>query len=302
MTIPKYDNQSKALNAMKIMVDNGLVEEAKEIAIHWGLEAALPEAIRLSIPPPKVKVIEPFTPSVPSTKMNLAIWLSNFITQDKDMLKLKEQVKILAPLDFHVLIQGETGTGKEIIAHALHGERNPDKFIALNCAGMPEHLIESELFGHEKGSFTGAEFKKVGLLEEANDGTLFLDEVGDLPYSLQAKFLRALQDKKIRPVGSNKEKLVTCRIIAASHHDLEKLVGIGNFRDDLYARLSTFELKTKPIRERLEDIPHILKALTGEALMDKGIVWDKVNLRHNYRSMQKIVKRFNILGEIPICL
>lgn len=187
-------------------------------------------------------------------------WLAQFITQDVDMNKLKDAVRKLADLPYPVLIHGETGTGKELLAKALHSARVGD-FIDVNCGGFPEHLIESELFGHVKGAFTGANDAKQGLFQAAAGGTLFLDEIGELPMLMQCKLLRALQEKVVRKVGSNYNEGITCRIVAASHCDLNRLVIEKKFREDLLWRLNTFELFTKPVRDRVGDIPMISESM-----------------------------------------
>ncbi len=168
-------------------------------------------------------------------------------------------VKKVAKSNTTVLIRGETGTGKELIASGIHYQsRRHDKlFVAQNCAALPENLLESELFGHKKGSFTSADSDKKGLFEIADGGTLFLDEVGEMPLSLQAKVLRTLQEGTIRPVGSTSEKQVDARIICATNRDLEKEVAAGRFREDLFYRLETFHVVLPPLRERPDDIPVI---------------------------------------------
>ena len=172
------------------------------------------------------------------------------------MLSLFRQVERIAKADGPVLIHGESGTGKELIARAIHNESPvaDGPFLVVNCAGIPEALLESEFFGHTAGSFTGAQGKREGIFAEAEGGTLFLDEIGDMPYALQAKVLRMLQDGKIRPVGSNQERQVHVRIVAATNHDLEKQVADGRFREDLFFRLETFALHVPPLREREDDI------------------------------------------------
>ncbi|HBQ11831.1 MAG: FHA domain-containing protein [Sandaracinaceae bacterium] len=186
------------------------------------------------------------------------------------MKKLFEQLRKVVDTRVTVLVEGETGTGKELIASAVHywSERRDALFIAQNCAAMPENLLESELFGHKKGSFTGATDDKKGLFELADGGTLFLDEVGEMPLNLQAKLLRVLQEGEIRPIGHNQTKRVDTRIVAATNRDLEKEVAEGRFREDLYYRLKVFPITVPPLRERREDIPllagHFLKKYANE--------------------------------------
>ena len=184
---------------------------------------------------------------------------SAIIGESTPMKKLFEQLRKVVNTRVTVLIEGETGTGKELIASAVHywSERREKLFVAQNCAAMPENLLESELFGHKKGSFTGATDDKKGLFELADQGTLFLDEVGEMPLNLQAKLLRALQEGEIRPVGAPKTIKVDTRIVAATNRDLEKEVAEGRFREDLYYRLKVFPIRVPPLRERHEDIPLI---------------------------------------------
>jgi two-component system response regulator AtoC len=170
--------------------------------------------------------------------------------------KLFMQIQMLAKAQGPVLILGESGTGKELVARALHAEspRVGKPFLAVNCAGIPAELLESEFFGHASGSFTGAKAGRKGLLQQADGGTLLLDEIGEMPLMLQAKLLRALQDGWIRPVGEDEEIQVNVRILAATHQDLRKAVEEGRFREDLYYRLETFALQVPPVRDREDDI------------------------------------------------
>lgn len=163
----------------------------------------------------------------------------------------------VASAQSNILINGESGTGKEVVAKAIHNQspRAKKPFIAINCTAIPETLLESELFGHAKGAFTGAHERKKGLFEEAEGGTLFLDEIGDLDMALQAKLLRVLQERKIKPVGDNQMKDINVRIIAATHKDLKKAIKEGNFREDLFFRLSVIPIVVPPLRYRQEDIP-----------------------------------------------
>ncbi len=189
----------------------------------------------------------------------------NLIGKSPAIQIVKETIEKIAPYDINVLITGESGTGKEVVAKTIHSlsRRKNKPFVAINCASLPADLLESELFGYKKGAFTGATSDKKGLIEEANGGTLFLDEIGEMPMSLQAKLLRFLEERKIRPLGSLKEVEVDVRIVSATNRDLEEEIKKGNFREDLYYRLSTIIIRVPPLRERKEDIPllaeHFLK-------------------------------------------
>jgi len=186
-----------------------------------------------------------------------APWRAGIITANPNMEALLAEAELVAASEASVLIQGASGTGKEVLARALHlaGPRHDKPLVAINCAAIPEQLLESELFGHAKGAFTGATSAHKGLLQTGSGGTVFLDEIGDMPPALQAKLLRVLQDREIRPVGSNQSIPVDVRIVSATHRNLENAIAAGDFREDLYYRLNVVTLTLPPLRQRPEDIP-----------------------------------------------
>ncbi|HAT3683864.1 TPA: two-component system response regulator GlrR [Serratia marcescens] len=194
-------------------------------------------------------------------------WREDIVTRSPLMLRLLEQVKMVAQSDVSVLINGQSGTGKEVVAQAIHAAspRAGKAFIAINCGALPEQLLESELFGHAKGAFTGAVSSREGLFQAAAGGTLFLDEIGDMPLSLQVKLLRVLQERKVRPLGSNRDLDIDVRIISATHRDLQKAMVKNEFREDLYYRLNVVNLKIPALNERAEDIPLLANHLLREA-------------------------------------
>lgn len=216
----------------------------------------------------------------------------------------------VAKSDSNVLVLGESGTGKEMVARAIHtkSDRKGQPFVAVNCSAIPETLLESELFGHKKGSFTGANEDRKGLFEEAQGGTLFLDEIGDMPYMLQAKLLRVIQERKVKPVGDNKLRDIDVRIVAATHKDLAKAVQDGTFREDLYYRLCVFPITLPPLRERREDIAilseHFLKKACKtnkipEKCLSKSAISKLMRLRlgGNVRELENIIERAVLLTD-----
>lgn len=226
-------------------------------------------------------------------------WLGKFITQDKEMEKVKRKCRILSNTDDTVLIVGPSGTGKELLAKSLHGSRS-DKFLSLNCGALPDELLESELFGSIKGSFTGSVTDKTGIFQAAKRGTVFLDEMGELPLIAQSALLRTLQENTIRKIGSNNEERIECRIVCATWHSLEEEVITKHFREDLYYRLSGIVLKTKSLRDRPEDIKLILGKLDTNKIIPEATFNEICNsylLRGNVRELQAIVRRIELFGE-----
>lgn len=190
---------------------------------------------------------------------------SDLIGDSPAMEAVRELIAKVAPTESTALVLGETGTGKELVARAIHDQscRANMPFVAINCGALPENLIESELFGHRRGSFTGADEHRVGLFEVAHGGSLFLDEIGELPKAMQAKLLRFLESGEIRRVGENQSVTCDVRVICATHRNLEQMVADGEFREDLWFRINTFEVHLPPLRERAEDIPQLARHLAA---------------------------------------
>jgi transcriptional regulator with GAF, ATPase, and Fis domain len=223
---------------------------------------------------------------------------------------LLEQVEHVAPTDVAVLIQGETGTGKELIAHAIHttSPRCGHAFVTMNCAAIPLDLLESELFGHEKGAFTGAIAQKTGRFELAHKGTLFLDEVGDIPPALQPKLLRVLQEQEFERLGSTRTHKVDVRVVAATHRDLTEMVARGEFRSDLYYRLNVFPLLLPPLRNRREDIEPLVRHFVEQSGRKIGKRIDEIpeatmvalveyRWPGNIRELQNLIQRAVVLSK-----
>ena len=198
---------------------------------------------------------------------------SNLIGTSAPMLRVQKLIDRIAPTDSAVLILGETGTGKEMVARRVHeqSERSAAPFVAVNCGAIPENLVESEFFGHRKGAFTGADSNRAGLFEVANGGTLFLDELGELDKSMQVKLLRFLESGEVRRVGDNEPFHVDVRIVCATNRELQQMVHEGQFREDLYFRINTFEIYLPPLRERLDDIPGLAMHLIARHLKRENV-------------------------------
>ncbi|MDC7995759.1 sigma-54-dependent transcriptional regulator [Altibacter sp. HG106] len=231
------------------------------------------------------------------------------IGDSKEIEQIKDMIEKVAPTEARVLITGPNGTGKELVAHWLHqkSDRSKGPMIEVNCAAIPSELIESELFGHVKGAFTSANKDRAGKFEAANKGTIFLDEVGDMSLSAQAKVLRALQENKVQRVGSDKDIKVDVRIIAATNKDLKKEIEEGNFREDLYHRLAVILIKVPPLNERRDDIPLLVNYFTEKIADEHGTAQKNFSEKAlqllkeydwtgNVRELRNVVERLIILG------
>ena len=251
---------------------------------------------------------QPFHVYPTPARAMLPVGIDEMVGKSESMLELARMIRLVAPRKATVLIEGETGTGKEVVAHALHrlSPRSSKPFVVLNCAAIPEALLEAELFGHTRGAFTGAVQSRTGRIEAAHGGTLFLDEIGEMPFALQAKMLRFLESGELQRVGDNETVRVDVRVIAATHQHLEQRATEGSFRLDLYHRLAVFPIDVPPLRERLEDIAvlceHFLmlmgkfsprKSLSAAAL-DKLCLHDWPG---NVRELAHVLERASILAE-----
>jgi len=238
-------------------------------------------------------------------------WRSGIVSRSATMEELLNQARRLAKTESSVLISGASGTGKELLARAIHSaSERSGEFVAVNCAAIPDTLLESELFGHAKGAFTGALRERTGLFEHASGGTLFLDEIGDMALNLQAKLLRVLQERQVRPVGSNNALPIDARVISATNHDLDSAMRDGNFREDLYYRLDVLELQMPTLAERREDIPvlvvHKLEELASSAGAAKRFSPGAVELLMvaewpgNVRQLFNLVEKTAALSASPV--
>ncbi len=264
-TIILHDSRSQEETA-------SLVAQGADVVLYSGLPTkALLEAIDTTIESRRQLAERP----IPGKWPTIYPKIEDFVSKSPQMILFMDLVKKIIPSNAPVLILGETGVGKEHLAKLIHSEgaRSAGSFIPVNCTALPEQLLESELFGHEEGAFTGAVRSRRGAFELAHGGTIFLDEIGDLPQHLQAKMLRVLQDFEVRPVGSEKSMWIDTRVIAATNRDIESEIDAGQFRKDLYYRLSVITLTVPPLRNRREDIPTLAKHYVDllSARMNKDI-------------------------------
>jgi len=265
---------------------------------------------------------DPAFASHPSRTVNLDLWddlsregeqFEGIVGQSSTLRRVLQMVQTVAPSDSTVLLLGETGTGKELIARAIHNcsRRKERAFVKLNCAAIPSGLLESELFGHERGAFTGAITQKVGRVEVADQGSLFLDEIGDIPLELQPKLLRVLQEREFERLGSTRTKKIDVRIVAATHRDLEGMILKGQFRSDLYYRLNVFPISIPPLRERPEDIPLLVQYFVQESARRLSKTIDSIpsdtmgaltdcQWPGNIRELENVIERAVILSRSSV--
>ena len=232
----------------------------------------------------------------------------DLVGKSRTMVELKEQIRIVAPTNAWVLISGENGTGKELVAHTIHrlSRRSRNPMVEVNCAAIPEDLIESELFGHEKGAFTGASTMRKGKFDSAHEGTIFLDEIGDMSLKAQSKTLRILQEQKFERVGGTKTIRVDVRVIAATNKDLEEEIKKGAFREDLYFRLNVIPMRVPSLKERVEDIPRLVKEFVSEFALSAKVepkafpsetfeLLKKYDWPGNVRELKNLIERLMIM-------
>jgi DNA-binding NtrC family response regulator len=232
----------------------------------------------------------------------------NIIGNSKKMLEVFDFINKISKVNVNVLIEGQSGTGKELVARAIHqnSDRKSEDFIAINCSAIPENLLESELFGHAKGAFTGATETQKGVFEQADGGTLFLDEIAEMPYNLQAKLLRVIENWEVKSLGSDRIKKVNIRLISATNQNLKEFIRLKKFREDLYFRLSTFSIVLPPLSERISDIPllvnHYLKILSAKFDKEFSVTPAALNalMRHkwngNVRELENVLEQAAILS------
>jgi two-component system response regulator PilR (NtrC family) len=271
IVITAYGSAENAVESLKAGAFDYLtkpvdLKQFRSVIASAVMESATKEVSHRTQPNPKVT-----TPVKPT--WDAAQALERLAGNSAAMQTVKERITRVARSMAPVLIRGESGTGKELVARALHANshRADRAWVAVNCSAIPENLLEAEFFGAKKGSYTGAHADRDGFFRAADGGTLFLDEIGDLPLAMQSKLLRAIQERSIRPVGSDQEESVDVRIVSATHKDLQQETAAGRFRQDLYYRLNVIDLVIPPLRERREDLPALCEALLGRIAQDSGV-------------------------------
>jgi len=324
LKMPKMDGLTLLKRAREIAPELGVVVITAYASLQSAVEALRLGAMDYVTKPFKVDeikiVIEKVFDQIILRQENLHLRkqlsertdLDSIIGKSEEMRKLLEMIRRVAPTDSTILITGESGTGKELVAQAIHlqSRRAKGPFVSINCGALPETLLESELFGHTKGSFTGAIKNKDGLFKVADGGTLFLDEVGETSHAIQVKLLRALQEKEIMPVGATQPIPVDCRVLAATNANLESKIQAGEFRTDLFYRLSVIPIHLATLRERRDDIPllanHFLKRICHQNSLEPKIFSPEAmeKLIHydwpgNVRELENAIERSVILEESP---
>ncbi len=298
LILTAYSNVTDAVKAVK----EGAYNYLEKPITSENLVALIKRALKAR------SLVETTAFSAPTLSLGSDSADDKFVGESSAMKKVFNIISKLAQVSTPVLIRGESGTGKELVAKAIHynGPRKDEKFVTINCGAIPENLIESELFGHEKGAFTGADSRKIGKFQFADGGTLFLDEIGDISPAMQVKLLRVLQEQSFSPVGSNREVKVDVRIIAASHKSFEDMIKEGTFREDLFYRLNVLPVYLPPLRERTSDIPHLssyyinyfnnVHGLSIKGFSDEAIaVLQKYSWPGNIRELRNVIEHCFIM-------
>lgn len=310
VVITAYGSTANAVEALKAGAFDYLTKPVDLKQFRSVIAAAL----RSAPSPAAVQALQP-GPSQPksSSEPDLpgAQALARLVGQSMAIRQIKERILKVAPSMAPIMVTGESGTGKELVAYAIHSNshRSQGAWIAVNCSAIPENLLEAEFFGAKKGAYTGASQDRHGFFQAAQGGTLFLDEIGDLPLAMQAKLLRAIQERRVRPLGSTQEDLVDVRIISATHKDLAAEVLQGNFRQDLYYRLNVIELAITPLRERQEDLPDLCHALLSRIAREAGLPTPSLSadilaqlaqlpMPGNVRELENLLHRSVALGDL----
>lgn len=308
IVITAYGSAQNAVEALKYGAFDYLTKPVDLVEFRAAIKdalQALPAAPQRAVAPPTT----PAPPAQPVPQTPGAEALARLVGDSAVMQEVKERIRRVAATMAPVLIHGESGTGKELVARALHAcsHRHGGPFVPVNCSAIPENLLEAEFFGARKGAYTGAARDRDGFFQAAAGGTLFLDEIGDLPASMQAKLLRAIQERKIRPLGATDEQAVDVRFVSATHRDLAAEVAAGRFREDLYYRLNVIGVQVPPLRERREDIPAIADALLQRISQQAQIDAPALNatelaqlaqlpLKGNVRELENLLHRYLALG------
>jgi two-component system response regulator PilR (NtrC family) len=310
VVITAYGSTANAVEALKAGAFDYLTKPVDLKQFRSVIAAALcsapPAPTALTAPPDRSQPESSGGPDRPGAQA-----LARLVGQSLAMRQIKERILKVAPSMAPIMVTGESGTGKELVAYAIHcnSHRARGTWIAVNCSAIPENLLEAEFFGVKKGAYTGATQDRQGFFQAAQGGTLFLDEIGDLPLAMQAKLLRAIQERRVRPLGSTQEDLVDVRIISATHKDLATEVQQGNFRQDLYYRLNVIELAITPLRERQEDLPELCDALLSRIAQEAGLPTPRLSadvlaqlaqlpMPGNVRELENLLHRSVTLGDL----